>query len=275
MKLSVVIPTIGDRNLFPTLLSLNNSSIEINEIIISAPIKNKLNSIELQKIRNLKIHISKFKGQVLQRIEGFKIAKGDYILQLDDDIILNKNCIRLLFDELKNLPNASISPNVFLSENKNSIFSKKDSLKQKIFNLISGLKLYNREGRITISGFESYPEISSNSDLLTETEWLIGGCVLHHKKNLILNNYFNFSGKAYCEDLFHSLELRKNKIKLFIHKKASIFLDVNENKMDWNTFKKELFKDLRVRRFLVLNNKLSSTRMYLVYFFRCINFFIK
>ena len=275
MKLSVVIPTIGDRNLFPTLLSLNNSSIEINEIIISAPIKNKLNRIELQKIRNLKIHISKFKGQVLQRIEGFKIAKGDYILQLDDDIILNKNCIRLLFDELKNLPNASISPNVFLSENKNSIFSKKDSLKQKIFNLISGLKLYNREGRITISGFESYPEISSNSDLLTETEWLIGGCVLHHKKNLILNNYFNFSGKAYCEDLFHSLELRKNKIKLFIHKKASIFLDVNENKTDWNTFKKELFKDLRVRRFLVLNNNLSITRMYLVYFFRCINFFIK
>ena len=48
MKLSVVIPTIGDRNLFPTLLSLNNSSIEINEIIISAPIKNKLNRIGLQ-----------------------------------------------------------------------------------------------------------------------------------------------------------------------------------------------------------------------------------
>ena len=272
MTISVVIPTIGNRDISKTINSINQNNFKVDEILVCTVRNSKIKTLEG---KNVKIIFCKEKGQVKQRIEGFKLAKGDYILQLDDDIILNKNCIRLLFDELKNLPNTSISPNVFLSENKNSIFSKKNSLKQKIFNLISGLKLNNREGRITISGFESYPEISSNSDLLTETEWLIGGCVLHHKKNLVLKNYYPFEGKAYSEDLFHSLELRKNKIKLFIHKKASIFLNINENKMDWNTFKKELFKDLRVRRFLVLNNKLSITRMYLVYFFRCMNFFIK
>ena len=35
--ISVVIPTIGNRNLIPTIKSLNNSSIGIDEIIISIP----------------------------------------------------------------------------------------------------------------------------------------------------------------------------------------------------------------------------------------------
>ena len=99
--------------------------------------------------------------------------------------------------------------------------------------------------------------------------------MLHHRKNLILKNYYPFDGKAYSEDLFHSLELRKNKIKLFIHKEASIFLEQNEIKTDWSTFKKELLDDLRVRKFFVSKYNLSITRMYLIYFFRYINFFLK
>ena len=101
MTISVVIPTIGTRDLFPTLSSLNNSSIKINEIIISAPFNNSLNKNKLQKVKNVKIYISKFKGQVLQRIEGFKIAKGEIVVQLDDDIILEKDCLELLYKKKK------------------------------------------------------------------------------------------------------------------------------------------------------------------------------
>lgn len=272
MKISVVIPTIGNRDISKTINSINHSDYKVDEILVCTVRKSKIKKL---KGENVKIVICKEKGQVKQRIEGFKLAKGDYVLQLDDDIILDNKCIKLLYHELKNLPNASISPNVFDIKSKNSIFNKKHRLKQKVFNVISGLKFYNKEGKITFSGFESYPKINSNSEVLTETEWLIGGCVLHHRKNLILKNYYPFDGKAYSEDLFHSLELRKNKIKLFIHKEASIFLEQNEIKTDWSTFKKELLDDLRVRKFFVSKYNLSITRMYLIYFFRYINFFLK
>ena len=35
---------------------------------------------------------------------------------------------------------------------------------------------------------------------------------MHFKKNLVLKNYFPFKGKAYSEDLFHSIELKKKKL---------------------------------------------------------------
>ena len=170
MTISVVIPTIGNRDISKTINSINHNDFKVDEILVCTVRNSKIKTL---KRKNVKIIFCKEKGQVKQRIEGFKLAKGDYILQLDDDIILNKNCIRLLFDELKNLPNASISPNVFLSENKNSIFGNKDSLKQKIFNLISGLKLYNREGRITISGLPAISTYSFNSDKALHYKTLI------------------------------------------------------------------------------------------------------
>jgi hypothetical protein len=58
-----------------------------------------------------------------------------------------------------------------------------------------------------------------------KVEWLAGGCILHRKENLITENYFPFSGKAYCEDLMHSILLRKNNIDLWITKNVVCELD--------------------------------------------------
>ena len=273
MKISAVIPTTGKRNISKTLKSLNSSTVVPEEIIIVTLDNSSFTGLS-SKYKNVKVINADKAGQVNQRIQGFKIAKGEFILQLDDDIVLDKKCIRLMLDEINNLPNAAISPNVFQSKNNESIFDYKINLKHKIFNLISGLKINNKQGKITLSGFESYSQINTDSDLLTQTDWLIGGCVMHHKNNLVLDNYFPFEGKAYSEDLFHSIELRK-KIKLYIHKRASIFLELNEKSSQWRTFKKDLIKDAQIRKHLVLKNKLSITRMYFVYLFKIINYFIK
>ena len=49
-------------------------------------------------------------------------------------------------------------------------------------------------------------------------EWLSGGAVIHYKKNLILNNYYPYNFyKSFCEDILHSLILRKK------HKTDKIF----------------------------------------------------
>ena len=50
---------------------------------------------------NIKILISKKKHQVHQRIQGFKIAKYKYIMQLDDDVKIANDCLFKLFLLLK------------------------------------------------------------------------------------------------------------------------------------------------------------------------------
>ena len=88
MKISIVIATIGNRNLIPTINSLNNNTIRPDEIIICIPLNDENKLEKLKSFSNTKIVKSKYKGQVKQRIEGFKIVKNDIVLQLDDDIIL-------------------------------------------------------------------------------------------------------------------------------------------------------------------------------------------
>ena len=99
MKVSVVIPTIGSRNLKKTLNSICSSSLKVNEIIISLPQDSNFEKTIYSSYKNLKFHISEFKGQVVQRIEGFKIAKNDLVVQLDDDIVLEKTCLELMSRE--------------------------------------------------------------------------------------------------------------------------------------------------------------------------------
>jgi glycosyltransferase involved in cell wall biosynthesis len=51
---------------------------------------------------------------VYQRIVGFKHAKGDYVLQLDDDILLNNRCLERLVISLEELPeHSAVSPCLF------------------------------------------------------------------------------------------------------------------------------------------------------------------
>ena len=92
-KVSVVIPTLGGSQIIKTLNQLNKGSLRPNEIILSTTGKIKLQN-EVKKIRNVKIIRSNKKGQVSQRIKGFKLIKNNYVLQIDDDILLEKNCLK-------------------------------------------------------------------------------------------------------------------------------------------------------------------------------------
>ena len=73
-------------------------------------------------------------------------------------------------------------------------------------------------GTISKSGNNFGYDINYMRNEIVKVDWLAGGCVLHHKKNLVTTNYYPFSGKAYCEDLIHSVLLRNNKINLYLTK---------------------------------------------------------
>ena len=263
MKISIVIPTIGKRNLIPTINSLNNNSIKPEEIIIVFPNHESNNLVELKSINNVKIIKSKFKGQVKQRIEGFKYVKNDIVVQLDDDIILKHDCLERLINVLNNNGDCAVSPNLFDINKKKSIYNRNQGLKRKIFNLISHGKVNISHGIITNSGFESYPILNENNQGIISTEWLVGGFVMHLKKNLILNDYFEFQGKAYCEDLYHSVLLKKKGVKLLIDSSAIAYLNIEIETMF--SYFSNLKNDMRIRKKFVLRENLNIFRMYFVY----------
>ena len=99
-KISAVIPTLGGFNLKRTIQKLNEGVISPDEIILSIP-KNINIDTKIFKNKKVKIIRTSKLGQVRQRIEGFKIAKHSYVLQLDDDILLNKFCLKKSFKLFK------------------------------------------------------------------------------------------------------------------------------------------------------------------------------
>ena len=65
-----------------------------------------------------------------------------------------------------------------------------------------------------------YDETSNVSN----TEWLPGCCIMHESKNLILENFYFWDGKAYSEDLYHSYYLKKNGVKLIFDKNSKLYV---------------------------------------------------
>ena len=158
--------------------------------------------------------------------------------------------------------------------NKNiSIYSNLKQTKNRILNQIKNGKNISIYGDITNSGFESYPFISQLQAPF-KSGWIPGGCVMHHRKNLILENYFPFVGKAYSEDLFHSIELKKKNIELLYHPKAKAYLNVDNKKISFGDFKNFILDDFKIRQRLVNDNNLNIYRMYVVYVLKFIKYFL-
>ena len=274
MKISIVIPTIGNRNLTDTLNSIYQSSLKAEEVILSIPQDTFLDKNKFNHFKNLKIIKSRVKGQVAQRIEGFKVAKNDIVVQLDDDIILERECLKLMLAFIKKNNNSAVSAHFYDIANRKSIYDKLNTKKYNFLNYIMNGSKVGISGIITRSGFETYPNFNCDKNVIS-SEWIPGGCVMHQKKNLVLSNFFSYTGKAYCEDLFHSIALKKNNIKLYYHTKAKAFLEIENIKSNFKKYIKHLRADFQIRKKLVEQNKLSKSRMYLVYIIKTISYFFR
>jgi len=257
--ISVVIPSLGG-DLTDTLDSLNMGSIQPDEVIVCLPndshtIKNSSNYSKLKVIYSYRY------GQVYQRIVGFKESKGDYVLQLDDDIVLDQDCLNRLVSTLEKLPkNSCISPCLFKIDGTPMYEKKKTGIMALYYRLINGKQGY-RSGSITLAGTNFGVNPNEISERLIPVDWQPGGCVLHRKENLILYDYFPNKGKAYCEDLIHSFLLRESGVTLFVATDAKSTTPLNPKL----SFIKELMADYRARRYFVKLANLSIVRMWLHY----------
>ncbi len=271
IKLSIIIPTLGYDSLFFTIQNLNKDLIKPDEIIVCIPegysIDNKIHSFN-----NVSILITKVKGQVQQRIEGFKIAKNNYIMQLDDDLLITMQDVTNLITDLKIIGiNNAIAP-IFLDyKTKKSIFNLRKGIKGFYDNLfsffISGSKWGKaRMGTISKAGENfgvNYESLNLNE--IKNVEWLPGGCVMYHQVDLIKDNYFPFEGKAYCEDLFHSYLLISNNVKLWLSKKSVCFIKIDKDD-DINN----MSKIFEIKKYFNKIRKKNNLRLYIIHIYKII-----
>jgi glycosyltransferase involved in cell wall biosynthesis len=281
IDVSVVIPTLGGPSLIETINSLNAGSVLPHEILICIPIGYSLKVTAWPS--NVKILPCPVKGQVAQRSYGFSRAKSAYVMQLDDDMILSLDCLKNLFSTIIDRNDSvAVAPLLVNKKNNQGSCAEKQasSLGKRIYYWLANGDRGYQPGQIMLSGFALSPshyekkQISKNATLTVG--WLSGGCILHKKANLVLEDYYPFKGKAYCEDLIHSYLMKKNGVDLLVNLTAecktdffSIFQDSFKN------FIQNAKKDFEARRYALKLSGRLNWRFYLVYFIFVVSYFFR
>lgn len=99
---------------------------------------------------------------------------------------------------------------------------------------------------------------------------------MHRKENLVLDNYFPFKGKAFGEDVIHSIMLRNKGIKLFIEAKAICSLEIIPSTVSsLPHFLKNIRADYKVRRYYLALISRKSIRIYFYYFLCIVGYVLK
>lgn len=222
IPLSVVIPTLGGDVLYSTLRSVAESDKHPAEILICIPKSTRLRP-DIYKHENIQIIETLDRGQVQQRGAGFMAANQPFVLQLDDDLLLSGDDMAKMVAVLQEMgPQSALGPGLVLAGTNQpwSWFPRTT-----ILQVIQGLAVSflhggrygrSRMGKIARTGWSFSVDYRQIERQIMEVEWLPGGCVLHHRSNLITENYYPFAGKAYGEDLIMSHLLRTQGIRLWV-----------------------------------------------------------
>ena len=262
-SIDVVIPTLNGSEISKTINSLNFGKIRPKNIYCIY--YKKFNFKEFQKFKNITFKKSKKKGQIDQRNLGIKKCKSDLILQLDDDIVLEKNTLLSLINSHKICGENSVVGPAFYDHHKNYIYNINDNFFTNLYKLIIcgapyGIKKSGKVTSLTLA----YGVATNTKDKLKKTDWLPGGCTLCSKKIALINfKKFPFKGKAYCEDIYYSILRKNRKIQHFVNLKAKVMTQrsINSNNLD------EFFNEIKIRKFLL---NLTKGNKYL--FFNWVSF---
>lgn len=265
--LSVVIATLGGDTLAGTIEQLNRGTIVPAEILICIP-EEESSRAENLSFGNVRIVKTACRGQVAQRAVGFQQASHEFVLQLDDDLLVDKRCVEHLVNALTaHGGKIAVAPSFVLASSGLSCYREpgNQTLLGIYYWLMNGARGY-RPGSITKAGTNVGVDPAVLEQEIVEVEWVPGGCVMHRRNNLILDDFYPFDGKAYCEDLYHSHHLRLKGLKLLVCTAARCALDdAPSSGMSVPAFPGYVRAELIARRHFVRLSARSIPRMYLHY----------
>ena len=244
--LSVVIATLGGETLADTISYLNSGEKIPAEILVCIPEEDS-SCAENLSMKNVKIIKTPCRGQVAQRAYGLQRACQPLMLQLDDDIVLRPDDLRLLVQKLGQLGHGHalaplfrlLSTGQYVTEYHAGVSGWLHSL---YASLICGAPWgIKRMGVISPAGIAFAVDPRYCEPGLFETQWLPGGCVICHREDLVTEDYYPFAGKAFCEDLAHSVLWKKQGTRLWMHLDASGRISSDPMPFNWKT-KKAIFR---------------------------------
>ena len=276
---TVVIATLGGCLLEKTIFHINIGTVIPDEILICIPVKEGNLTNNLTSASNVKIIKTNVKGQVAQRAVGFQNARNNLVLQLDDDILLRKNCLENLINCMGTTGEFAVGPKLYdLKSGLYHSFSTPDPMRSTLFQFIyvralNGISGY-QPGCISKAGINmGLPDVEHD---YSGIEWLPGACILHRKHNLILSNFYPLQGKAFAEDLFHSYLLIKKNIILKRSSQASCEIDFSSGRfIDIKSYIKQLFLFVRAMKIYIKMTNRSYSRFYSYLILNHIKLFIK
>ena len=250
--ISVVIPTLGGPTLKNTIGELNSGNCVPAEILVCIPENQTLDQDEIS-FNNVKVIRTEVRGQVAQRAAGFKRVKYDLVLQLDDDIHVDENTLQILADNLKRMGRGNaVGPVYYDINNSGCLHKQHTGIKGFLQNLYAfavcgapwGKK---RMGRLTAIGIGYGVDNTLSDDKVMMTDWLPGGCVMMFRDDLIKDSFYPYEGKAYSEDILHSLLRRNNNITHYVLFDAKCKTHTNPVLIEPGSF----FSDMRARKFIL------------------------
>tara|TARA_B100000963_G_C22619147_1_gene668957 strand:+ start:270 stop:1112 length:843 start_codon:yes stop_codon:yes gene_type:complete len=270
MKISVVIPSVGGSNLKRLIASLELSYHIPDEIICVLPKKTSFSYPVSNKLK-IKTIFSNFRNQVQQRIVGLKHVKNELILQLDDDVLLDKYTLMHLYNALikRNFKNTIVGPIFFTRDKQLHYDYNKENLLSELFKFIFCAAPFGKDklGKISSVGL-GFGVNYNNKANLYYVDWLAGGCILYHKNNRILKFPNIYEGKSYCEDLIHSILRKKKNICHLIVRNSKIRTDkINYEKLSFV----EILREFKIRKNLLRYIKGNRIRFYIWCIFEVIN----
>jgi glycosyltransferase involved in cell wall biosynthesis len=245
---TVVIATLGGGSLKQTIAQLNRGSVVPAEILVCVPNADDFRP-ETLPYDNVRLVVSGRRGQVIQRIAGFKSARTDYVLQLDDDIYLHGDCLeQLLREAARRGDRCALAPTIVYTD---TLVPDRRASPSWLERKIHGDDLAV-PGRITRAGLNVELDFSASAESSGPTQWVPGGCVLHSRKNLVLDEFYPFAGKAYGEDTIHSVHLRRRGVELFVVRDAICGMDrVGDLGLSIPGMLRYIYHQFRWRRHLV------------------------
>jgi glycosyltransferase involved in cell wall biosynthesis len=261
-KIDVIIPTLNGKKIHKTIESLNIGILKPKIIICIYYYKFDFQKI-IKNFKNVLFVKSHIKNQVQQRILGYDYVDSNFILQLDDDIILDKKALLNLYKNKIILGEKSIVGPVFLDLDGKSIHNLETNTRffSNIYKyLICDARYGDKKiGTITSLGVAYGVNIKTNKKIV-KTQWLPGGCVLF-SRNILKENYdtFKFKGKSYSEDVFFSLQREKKNFKHFTIINSKVYIDKSNKKFIF----KDFMSEIKIRNFLLKYTKGNKHRFYL------------
>lgn len=227
LPISALIPTKNRSNvLLRTLQSLASQSMQPVEIIIvDASDNNFTKQLLATSIKNLNSQIiyqkATIAGAAAQRNQAFGLASQPYILFMDDDILLEEDCIKKLWDAIE--ADSTIGGvNAMIT---NQRYQKPGRVSEMLLRVLHGKKEESYAGMCIGPALNLLPEDNDALPEIVKVEWLNIGCTLYRKEALPTPMFSdNFYGYSLMEDVTLSLTVGKN-WKLYNARTARIFHD--------------------------------------------------